>query len=137
MVLRSFLLQVPEEESANGIRELRQTMYERNTSRPADRLRANSCLEDLPISKARNSYTNMVNGRLVLADGEDGTLRSGDKFCFRFFLISTNHVNTINSIMLEESCAISTIVFKSKVSARRALEFYLIHHCHRKVRIMR
>lgn len=137
MVLRSFLLRVPEEETANGIRELRQTMYERNTSRHADRLRANSCLEDLPISKARNSYTKMVNGRLVLADGEDGTLRSGDKFCFRFFLISTNHVNTINSIMLEESYAISTIVFKSKVSARRALEFYLIYQCHRKVGFMR
>jgi hypothetical protein len=60
-----------------------------------------------------------------LLDGEDGSTRSNHKFCFRFFPISTEHVNKMNCVMLEESCKISTIVFKSQLAARKTLEYYL------------
>ena len=125
LVLRNFLLPVPEEDRDPSIRAWREKAYALNASQHSDPSRANSCLQDLPVGKAHNSYTNIVGGKFVLKDGEDGTSRSYHRFCFRFFPTSTRHVNIINSIMLEESYAISTIAFKSKSSARKALEFYL------------
>ncbi|KAK2764586.1 hypothetical protein FQN54_009281 [Arachnomyces sp. PD_36] len=125
LVLRSFLLPVPEEDADPEIKAWRQEMYAQNASQHSDPSRANSTLEDLPVSKSRNSYTDVVDGKLVLKDGEDGTARPHHKFCFRFFPISAIHVNKINSIMLEESSTISTIAFKTKSSARKALGFYL------------
>ena len=86
-------------------------------------------LEDLPITKARNSYTRLVDGRVELLEGEDGSTRSNYKFYFRFFPISTEHVNKANCVMLEESYTISTIVFKSQLGARKTLEYYLSMPC--------
>ena len=82
-------------------------------------------LADLPIAKPRNSYSKIVDGRIVLLDGEDGTCRADHKFCFRSFPLETDHVNKINTIMLEESTGISAIVFKSYSAARKIFENYL------------
>lgn len=82
-----------------------------------------SILEDLPIAKAGNSYSKIVDGKAVAVNG--GPKGAADKFCFRFFPISEIHVDKINSIMLEESYKISTIVFHSKTGARKALGSYL------------
>ena len=125
MVLRSFLLPIPEEDQNPNIRGWRQELYALNAAQHVDPSRANSCLQDLPVRKARNSYSEVVNGRVIWTDGRDRKLRPDDKFCFEFFPITTTHVNKINSIMLEESYSISTIAFKSKSSARKALEFHL------------
>lgn len=94
-----------------------------------DPLSVNSILADLPVTKARNSYTRLVDGRVTLLDGEDGSPRSYHKFCFRFFPISTEHVNKINCIMLEQSYNISKIVFGSQLGARKTLEYYLSMPC--------
>jgi hypothetical protein len=83
MMLRSCLLPDALEDSSDRIRELRESRYAENVRQHADPSRTKSCLEDLPISKARNSYTDIDNGRLVLARGEDGTERSDHRFCFR------------------------------------------------------
>jgi Protein of unknown function (DUF4238) len=125
MVLRSFLLPVPEEDRDPEINEWRQKLYALNAAQHIDPSRANSCLQDLPVRKACNSYTSVVNGRITYIDGKDRKLRPDDKFCFKFFPITTTHVNKINAIMLEESPSISTIALKSKPSARKTLEFYL------------
>jgi hypothetical protein len=66
-----------------------------------------------------------VDDKIVLLDGEDGTHRADHKFCFRFFPVKTDHVNKINTIMLEESPSISYIVFKSYSRARKTFEYYL------------
>ena len=129
MVLRSFILPVPEEDADEDVKTWRQTMFQLNAVQHNDPLNVKSILEDLPITKARNSYTKLVNGRTVLLDGEDGTKRSHHKFCFRFFPISTEHTERINCILLEESYSISTIVFKSQLAARKTLENYLSMPC--------
>jgi hypothetical protein len=64
--------------------------------------------EDLPVTKARNSHTRLLDGKIVLVDGEDGSPRSYHKYCFRYFHIST-----------EQSFNISKIVFKSQLGARK------------------
>lgn len=129
MVLRSFLLPVVEEDSNESIRLWRESQFLLSAIQHNDPLSVNSVLEDLPITKARNSYTKRVDGRLKLLDGEDGSPRSYHKFCFRFFPVSTEHVNRINSIMLEQSHTSSKIVFNSQMAARNALEYYLGMPC--------
>ena len=129
MVCRSFLLPIPEEDSNENTRRWRETMMQLNVNQHTDPQNANSILEDLPINKARNSYSEVVDGRIVLLQGEDGSPRPHHKFCFRFFPISTDHVNKINGIMLEQSDSISTIVFGSRLAARKTLEYYLSLPC--------
>lgn len=129
MVLRNSILPIPEEDSDDEVRKLRETMYELSRKQHNDPLNATSVLGDLPISKAHNSYTRVVNGRRILAEGEDGSSRPYHKFCFRFFPISTEHLNKINCVMLEESHSISIIAFKSRIAARKTLEYYLSRSC--------
>lgn len=129
MVLRSFILPVPEEDADEEMKAWREEMYQLNAIQHDDPMNANSIIKDLPITKARNSYTMIVDGRIVLRDGEDGQYRSHHRFCFRFFPISTEYTNTINSIMLEESYSIATAVFKTRLAACKALEHYLSMPC--------
>ena len=129
MVLRSVLLPIPEEDSSEEIKRWRETMLRRNIIQHVDPLRARSVLEDLPVTKARNSYTRLVDGRVVLLDGENGSPRSDHKYCFRFFPISTEHVNKINCVMLEWSHTGATIVFKSPLATRKTLDYYLSMPC--------
>jgi hypothetical protein len=125
MVLRSFLLPVPEEDNNEEIRNWREAMNQATASQHISPQLPESVLADLPISKPRNSYSKIVEGRVVLLEGEDGTHRADHKFCFRFFPLETDHVNKIHTIMLEESTSISTIVFKSYSGARKIFEHYL------------
>ena len=129
IVLRSCLLPVLEEDSDEEIKLWRERMYQLNVVQHLQPLNANSVLEDLPVTKARNSYTSLVNGRITLLDGEDGSLRLDHKFCFRFFPISAEHVDKINGILLEESYDNSKIVFKSRLGVRKTLEYYLSMPC--------
>jgi hypothetical protein len=125
IVLRNFILPIPEEDSNDNVREWRETLHMLNVEQHNDPSKTDSILADLAITKARNSYTRLVNGRVTLIEGEDGTPRSYHKFCFRFFPISVNHVNKINCIMLEESHRTTTIAFKSQLATRKTLEYYL------------
>ncbi|KAK5046206.1 hypothetical protein LTR84_008663 [Exophiala bonariae] len=84
-----------------------------------------SILSDLPVAKATNSYTRVVNGRVELAPGESGQPRSNDKFCFRFWPISTKHVDTINSVFLDNLLRSKSIVFGSTHPLKRTLESYM------------
>jgi hypothetical protein len=129
MVLRSFLLPIPEEDSDEEIKRQRETMLHLNIIKHVDPLHVRSILEDLPVAKARNSYARLMDGRTVLLDGENGSPRSDHKFCFRFFPISTKHVNKINGIMLEHSDNSATVVFKSRLATRKTLDYYLSMPC--------
>ena len=129
LVLRSFVLPVPEEDANEEVRKWRERMLEQITAQHIDPLNANSILQDLPIAKARNSYTKIVNGEVVLLEGHDGLHRADDKFCFRYFPISTEHMDRINFIMLENAQNISTIVFKSQPATSRTLKEYLLTPC--------
>jgi hypothetical protein len=125
IVLRSFILPNPLEDNSNDIREFRQTLYQQCASMHNVPDEANSILADLPISKARNSYTRIVDGQAVLLAGEDGTQRASHRFGFPFFPITAEQVHKINFIMLEESYRIRTIVFGTPAAAKKTIEYYL------------
>ena len=100
-------------------------MYKLNASQHADPSTANSILADLPITKARNSYSSVGTQGVELLDGEDGSLRFHHRFCFRFFKISNEHVNKINTIMLDNAQECQTIAFTLKSALRMTIEHYL------------
>ena len=129
IVLRSCVLPVPEEDADEDTRTWRRNAFEQIAAQHNDPLNVRSMLEDLPISKARNTYTKIVDGKVVLLDGEDGLHRTDHKFCFRFFPISTEHTDRLNFIMLENAYHVSTIVFKSRQAAARTLKEYLTVPC--------
>ncbi|KAM0542219.1 hypothetical protein ACHAPJ_012911 [Fusarium lateritium] len=125
IVLRSLLLPVPEEDSNPEIREWRETL--RYTS-VGDVFGADtkSSLEDLPIRKARNSYSKIVNGQVTRVEGKPDSYTKDDKFYFHFFPVGRDHVNKLNKILLENSSHCSRIVFGSPTSFLRTLEYYMV-----------
>jgi len=88
-----------------------------------------SLLADLPIEKARNNYSEIVNGCVQLINGEDGKRRKDHKFCFKFFPIETEHVHKINGILLDNAYVCSSVVFGSIESFSATLEWYLTAPC--------
>lgn len=129
IVLRSFLLPVPEEDADEEIQLWRQNWVEKIAAQYSNPIEVRSLFEDLPISKARNTYTRIVNGRVELLDSEDGTPRSHDKFCFRFFLLSTKHIDQMNFVMLENAHYTSTIVFNTHKILINTIKRYLTTPC--------
>ena len=125
MVLRHSYLPEPLEDKDKKVRDGKKEMLAMQAQAHTDPDRVTSLLQDLPVSKARNSYTTIRNGRLVLASGADGVPRATDTFRFLFFPLESRHVQTINTVMLDQAHKISTLVFNSKTALRRALEFYL------------
>ena len=84
-----------------------------------------SWLEDLPVSRARNNYSQVVDGRVKPLP----TKMSRDKHIFYFPFIPLDHeyVQRINMICLENACDTAAMVYKSQESLRTALEFYLTY----------
>ncbi|KAK5632082.1 hypothetical protein RRF57_007796 [Xylaria bambusicola] len=120
IVLRSSLLPVPEEDSDPKMRASREEMR-----KMAGIDRYSSTLADLPITKPRNSYSEVVNGQVRLRAGEDGARRKTDKFCFQFFSIGVEHVNKINHILFDNAYSCTNIVFYSEGSFSDTLEWYM------------
>lgn len=91
-----------------------------------DRSDTQSLLQDLPIYRPQISYgarTGVEDGQITnrITTG----LRDDDTFLFKFYPLSTNHVQRINSFFLEEALDTQAIVYKSDTGLRRALEAYL------------
>ena len=121
IVMRSLLLPVAgivEED------ETRQWLLELNTSQHPNPEKAGSFLQDIPISRARNNYSQVVNGKVEPLP----TKMSRDKnvFYFPFFPLDHEYVQKINMICLENAYDTLAIVYKSPESLRVALEFYLM-----------
>jgi len=124
IVLRSLVLPVLEEDTNPDVKTQRDFFH----SMVLDQVyheEVKSLLADLPIGKARNSYAEFVNGRLQLKNGEDGTRRKHDKFCFKYFPIDTEHVQTINWILLNNAYICSRVIFRTKDIFSRTLESFL------------
>ncbi|XEV04995.1 hypothetical protein FSHL1_010282 [Fusarium sambucinum] len=121
IVLRHFLLPVPEEDRDPEIREWRETMRYTSVDDTFG-VGQKSSLEDLPITKARNSYSKVVNGRVEM---EHDSFTKDDNFYFSLFPVGRDHVNKLNKILLENSSHCSRIVFGSQASFLRTLEYYM------------
>ena len=87
-----------------------------------------SSLADLPICKARNSYSQVIDGRAIM-DNEDRAKQLDDKFYFTFFRFSTHHVDRINGFLLDNAHNCTRIVFQSRNSFQKTLEWYMTEPC--------
>ena len=101
----------------------RQMLLDWNKSMHLNPDKAGSWLEDLPVCKAQNNYSKLVDGRMELLP----TKMSRDKhiFYFPFYPLDHEHVQKINMICLENASDTAAMVYKSQASLRIALEFYL------------
>ena len=125
IVLRSFLLPEKYEDQNEKIKAWREDWLEFSQSQHDDPSNATSILQDLPIHLPLNSYTTIKDGKMILKDGEDGSWKNTHKFCFKFFKISTSHMNMINTIILEEANSVPMIAFKSQLALKRVMCYYL------------
>lgn len=120
IVLRSLLLPCAGVEDEQGTRQM---LLELTKTMHLDPNNAGSWLQDIPITRARNNYSKVVNGKVEPLP----TKMSRDKhvFYFPFFPLDDEHVQKINMICLENAYDTLAIVYKSAESLRIALEFYL------------
>ena len=128
IVLRSYVFTVAEED-ANADAKLDRDFFRSTVLDSVYKREVKSLLADLPIQKARNNYSEIINGRVKLINGEDGQNRKDHKFCFKFFPIETQHVNTINAILLDNAYHCSSVVFKTIESFMHTLEWFLTAPC--------
>lgn len=130
IVLRSVLLPDPLEDIDPNVKKIRQDMHDAAAAQFPNPGCIQSILSDLPVARAQNSYTRVVNGKLELAPGASGILQSNDRFCFRFWPITSKHMNTINSIFLDNLSQCKSVVFSSKASFKQTLEAYMTASSH-------
>lgn len=130
IILRSNILPEALEDMDPKVREIRQRELFAAAAQCPNPESVRSILEDLPVAKAMNSSLRVVNSRLELAPGESGAPHLQDKFTFRFWPISTKHINIINSIFLDNLLRCNSIVFGSKIPFRRTLEAYMTTQMH-------
>ncbi|KAK5993789.1 hypothetical protein PT974_07226 [Cladobotryum mycophilum] len=88
-----------------------------------------SMLHDLPVGKARNDYSAMVNGRIEIKPDWDGKLRNTDRFYFPFFRIPTSDVQKINGLLLDRAFNSSRIMFGHQNSLLDLLQWFLEEPC--------
>ncbi|KAJ4862291.1 hypothetical protein T069G_03245 [Trichoderma breve] len=123
IVLRSFLLPSPEEDSLPGAKAEKEMLW----SLVVERFHGsdvNSTLADLPIAIPDNNYSHKTNGVLQFQD-ENFSLQRHHKFFFSFFPIETHHVNKIHCVFLDNASSCTSVIFRSKESFRQTLEWYL------------
>lgn len=125
LILRSCLLPNSEEDTNERIKISRRNLLELSRTRHINPDTAKSILEDLPLRKPRNSYSQVLPQGIQLLPGEDGTRRSYHRFTFPFFKISTDQMHKINCILLENAHLTSVIGFSSRLSLKESLEHYL------------
>ena len=124
IVLRSFTFPQSIEDAIEAVRQDR----ERLRRQVLDKVfggEVKGLLHDLPVAKAQNSYSRIVNGRSVPLDGYDGTRKEEHKFYFSLFPISTRHVNIINGVLLENCDHCTSVVFLTKSIFAKTLEWFL------------
>lgn len=130
IVLRSCVLPEVVGDMNPNIQKARQTMHNAVAAQFLNPEGIRSILSDLPVAKATNSYSTLVHGKLELALGQSGTPKLNDKFCFRFWPISTSHVDVINSVFFDNLLRCKNVVYNSKSSFKRTLETYMTSSTH-------
>ncbi|KAK0744858.1 hypothetical protein B0T21DRAFT_280676 [Apiosordaria backusii] len=131
LVLRADLLPNPLEDANEGVKEMRafrRFLCHAPLESPGSE-KVRSLLADLPITKARNSYTTIVDGRLQYTGHGPWKRSHADSFCFTIFPVKRRHVNMINGILLDNCAPCTSVVFESRHAFARTLEWYLTAPC--------
>ncbi|KAK5122225.1 hypothetical protein LTR85_004135 [Meristemomyces frigidus] len=121
VVLRSNLLPDGLHGDNNSVRK---AAYDALRSVHSDPEKARSILEDLPAERCRNSYSKVQSGRLTLNSDSTG-LSAKDESYFKSFPLSSRHVNTINSFLLEEGVSTTALTYRTRTAAAKAVKHYL------------
>lgn len=129
IVLRTHLFPNPLEDADKKVKKWRESMrkivfdqvYGEETK---------GLLDDLPVTMARNSYSEVIDGRICMTE-DIRTLgrKKHHKFYFTIFPIGSHHVNTINSVFLDNTSMCTSIVFKDQSTFAKTLEWYLTASC--------
>ncbi|KAL6815960.1 hypothetical protein GGI42DRAFT_312700 [Trichoderma sp. SZMC 28013] len=127
IVLRSLALPIPEEDYDREISQMRNDALWSSFQQTFGQW--NSILEDLPIKKCRNNYSEIINGEVHPGARYDGKFRPTDKFHFTFFPIKSSQVITINNIFLDNAYSSSTIAFQDPEKFKKLLESYVSGPC--------
>jgi hypothetical protein len=90
---------------------------------------AKSIMEDLPVHKAFNSYSRVIDGRRVPLPQWDGQYRMNDRFTFPIFRTSSNYIQKMNGLLLDHAFHGSTIIFNQQDVFLDLLEWYLTEPC--------
>ncbi|KAJ4258846.1 hypothetical protein NW762_007933 [Fusarium torreyae] len=88
-----------------------------------------SILEDMPVHKAFNNYSSIVDGRVTPKPEWDRKLRPNDEFSFPFFKVKTGHMRIINGLQLDHAFHGSIIVFNRRAVLLNLLQWYLEEPC--------
>ena len=128
VVLRSRKLPIPEEDLDPEICRARQDLHWATYGQVFG-TESRSVLEDLPIRLARNSYCEIVNGRVRAVGGYDGIHRSTDVFLFAYHRIESHHVQEINNIFLENLRPTGVLAFRTQESFLKTVESYVCGPC--------
>ena len=117
IILRSNMLSAGDPEPSAHSKRLR--AHIQNMHQDPDR--AGSILDDLPVRRCANSYS--AQG---VPDATEWTARADHRFYFECFKLSRKHVDLINTVFLEESHAVSSIVYHAQDALRASLKAYLL-----------
>ncbi|KAF5610696.1 uncharacterized protein FSUBG_2957 [Fusarium subglutinans] len=128
IVLRSKHLPEPHEDKSPEVKAERQ-LWRQIEIDSIYGTETKSILETLPVHKAINSYSTLVNGVLRKRPGWDGQLRQTDTFSFPFFEISTHHARIMNGLLLDHAFHGRTIIFNKKATFFDLLEWFLTEPC--------
>ena len=128
VVLRSRNLPIPEEDVDPKICRARQDLNWASYGQPFG-TESRSVLEDLPIQVARNSYSEIVNGRVYAVEGYDGIYRSTDRLTFAYHHIESHHVQEINNILLENVRQTGVLAFRTQQIFLKTVESYVCGPC--------
>lgn len=124
IVLRSFLFSCSEEDADAQVkahREMWRFMHEAQFGRLSETL-----LDDLPVTKARNNYSELVNGVLRPVHGMTGpSHQERHSFFFKFFPLETTHVNRINGVFFDNASSCRSLVFHSETAFRASLAWFM------------
>lgn len=88
-----------------------------------------SIMEDLPVHKAFNSYSKVMDGRRTPLPEWDGKYRKNDCFTFPIFQISTEYTHKMNGLLLDNAFHGLTVIFNRQDVFLDLVEWYLTEPC--------
>ncbi|KAK4449868.1 hypothetical protein QBC34DRAFT_83855 [Podospora aff. communis PSN243] len=127
IVLRSMTFPNPLEDADKTIKEFREQVRKVVLEDVYHPGMLNGLLNDLPVSKAQNSYSRVVNGRYEwIGEGHSPGKYKHHKFYFTIFPLPSKYVHTISTVLFDNASYCSSIVFNGTAAFTKTLEWFLM-----------